>query len=98
MEYVYSALLLHSAKKEVNETNIKKVLEGVGIKADEAKTKVLVAALEGVNIDEVIKQAALPVATTATVKEEKKAEEKAKPQEEEKKAEEAVSGLASLFG
>ena len=100
MEYVYSALLLHSAKKEVNETNIKKVLEGVGIKADEAKTKALVAALEGVNIDEVIKQAVLPVATAVPLKEEKKAEEKekVKPQEEEEKAEEAVSGLASLFG
>ncbi len=99
MEYVYSALLLHSAGKEVNETNVKKVLEGAGIKVDEARIKALVAALEGVNIEEVIKQAALPVAT-APAKEEKKAEEKEKPkpEEEEKKAEEAVSGLASLFG
>lgn len=99
MEYVYSALLLHSAGKEVNETNVKKVLEGAGIKVDEARIKALVAALEGVNIEEVIKQAALPV-VTAPAKEEKKAEEKEKPkpEEEEKKAEEAVSGLASLFG
>ncbi len=99
MEYIYSVLLLHSTGQQVNETNVKKVLESAGIKAEDVKIKALVSALEGVNIDEVIKQAAMPV-TAAPVAQEKKAEEKAKPsvEEEAKKAEEAASGLASLFG
>jgi large subunit ribosomal protein L12 len=97
---VYTALLLHSAKQEINEGNIKKVLDASGIKADDAKIKALVSALEGVNIDEVIKQTAMPVAVSAPASTEKKAEgeKKEKPEEAEKKSEEAVAGLASLFG
>ena len=101
MEYVYTALLLHSAKQEINEGNIKKVLEASGIKSDEAKIKALISALEGVNIDEVIKQTAMPLAVAAPVASaEKKAEgeKKEKPEDTEKKSEEAVAGLASLFG
>ena len=101
MEYVYTALLLHSAKQEINEGNIKKVLEASGIKSDEAKIKALVSALEGVNIDEVIKQTAMPLAVAApAASTEKKAEgeKKEKPEDTEKKSEEAVAGLASLFG
>ncbi len=95
MEYVYSALLLHSANQEINEANIKKVLESAGVKPDEAKIKALVASMEGVNIDEAIQQAAVTVAAPAA-KEEKK--EEAKEEEEEKKAEEAAAGLGALFG
>lgn len=54
MEYVYSALLLHSAGKEITEANIKKVLDAAGVKSDEARIKALTASLEGVNIDEAI--------------------------------------------
>ena len=61
MEYVYSAMLLHSAGKEISEANIKKVLEAAGVKADDAKIKALTASLDGVNIEEAIKNAA-PVA------------------------------------
>lgn len=93
MEYVYGALLLHSAKQPVNEENMKKVLQSVGIAVDEAKVKALIASLEGVNIDEAIKQAAVAVA--APKAEEKKEEKK---EEEGKKAEEAAAGLSSLFG
>ena len=96
-------MLLHSAGQEVNEANVKRVIEATGAKSDDAKTKALVAALEGVNIDEVISKAAMPVAVAAstaasgetTPKKEKK-EESAESQE--KKAEEAAGGLASLFG
>jgi len=93
MEYVYSALLLHSAKLPVNEENLKKVLQSAGVAVDEAKVKALVASLEGVNIDEAIQQAAATVAAPAA--EEKKEEKK---EEEGKKAEEAVAGLSALFG
>jgi len=62
MEYVYAALLLHSAGKEITEDNVKAVLEAAGVKVDEARVKALVAALEGVNIDEAIQKAAIPMA------------------------------------
>ncbi len=98
MMEVYAALLVHSAGKEVNEENIKKVLQAIGAQVDENKIKALVTSLEGVNIDEVIQQAALmPAAAAAPAAEEKKEEEK-KEEEEKKKAEEAVAGLGALFG
>lgn len=92
MEYVYSALLLHSAKQEINEDNMKKILQSIGVKPDEAKIKALVTSLEGVNIDEAIKQAAVTVAAPVEVKKEEKKED------EGKKAEEAAAGLSALFG
>jgi large subunit ribosomal protein L12 len=70
---------------------MKKVLQSVGITVDEAKVKALVASLEGINIDEVIQQAAVAV---AALKAEEKKEEK---KEGEKKAEEAAAGLSQLF-
>jgi len=54
MEYIYAAMLLHRAKQAINEENVKKVLQAAGISADDARVKALVAALEGVNIDEAI--------------------------------------------
>ncbi|NPA86449.1 MAG: 50S ribosomal protein P1 [Candidatus Diapherotrites archaeon] len=101
MEYVYAALLLHAAGKEINDENMKKVLEAAGITPDEARIRALVEALKEVNIDEAIQSAAVPVAAAAApaaaaqpAAEEKKEEEK----QEEKKEEEATAGLASLFG
>ncbi|MCD6591867.1 MAG: 50S ribosomal protein P1 [Thaumarchaeota archaeon] len=108
MEYVYAALLLHRAGKEVSEENVKKVLSAAGINPDEARVKALVAALSEVNIDEVLKSAtAMPVAAPAAApaaapqpaEEEKKPEAKEeKKKEEEKKEEEALAGLSALFG
>ncbi|MEM4282074.1 MAG: 50S ribosomal protein P1 [Candidatus Woesearchaeota archaeon] len=100
MEYIYTALLLHKAGQKISEENVKKVLTAAGLKPDEAKVKALVSGLEGVNIDEAIKKAAMPVAVAAPATEAKaeKKEEK-KTAEEEKKAEEAAaSGLSALFG
>jgi len=100
LEYVYTALLLHSTGKKINEENVKKVLTASGAKVDNAKVKALISALEGVNIKEVMKQAAVPVVATTPAKKEEKVKEKKeeKPEEAGKKAEEAASGLASLFG
>jgi len=95
-EYAYAALLLHTAKKEINEENVKKVLEAVGIQPDEAKIKALVSSLEGVNIDEILQQAITFVAPGQEQKEEKKEEEK--KEEEGKSLEEAAAGLSALFG
>ena len=75
MEYVYGAMLLHAAGKEINEENLKKVLEAAGIEVDEAKIKALTSSLEEINIDEVISKAtAMPVAVAPAA--EAKAEEK----------------------
>ncbi len=99
MEYVYAALLLHSAGKEITEDNMKKVLEAAGIEVDEARIKVLVDALKEVNIDEAIQNAAVPIATApAPTAEEKKEEKKEEKEEEEKKEEVSTAGLAALFG
>ena len=106
MEYVYSAMLLHKAGQKVGEANVKKVLEAAGVKADESRIKALVASLEGVNIDEAIEKAAVPVAAPVIQSavagaddSAKKAADEAKKAEEEKKSEQqAAAGLGSLFG
>ena len=94
MQEVYAALMLHDAKQPINEENLKKVLNSIGSSVDEAKIKALVASLEGVNVDDAIKQAA--VVATPAPSEEKKEEKKA--EDEEKKADEAAAGLSALFG
>ena len=105
MEYIYSAMLLHSAGKEINEENLKKVLTAAGVKVDNARVKALTASLEGVDIEEAIKSAAVPVAAAPTAKaeqpaEEKKEEKKKKEEKEEEEVseEEAAAGLGALFG
>ena len=101
MEYVYAALLLHNAKQPINEDNVKKVLTAAGVSPDQAKAKALVSALEGVNIEEAVKQAAVaPVAAApaaAAAGEAKKEEKKDEKSEAEKEAE-AAAGLSALFG
>ncbi len=101
MNYIYSALLLHSAGKEVNEHNVRKVVSATGEEPDDSKIKALCAALDGVDIADVISKAAMPVAVAAAPAAAAQAEAKKEgPSEEEleKKAEEAAGGLASLFG
>ena len=103
MEYVYASLLLHAAKKEINEEGITKVLEAAGVTPDAARAKALVAALEGVNIEEAISKAAMPVAAVAAApaaegEEKKEKKEEESEEEKEKKAEEAAAGLGALFG
>ena len=108
MEYIYAAMLLHSAGKEINEENITNVLKASGVEVDEARVKALVAALDGVDIEEAIKQAsvapvaAAPPAAPAATEEAAAPAEEAKKEEEEKEEEEseeeALAGLGALFG
>ena len=98
MEYIYSAMLLHSAGKEINEENVKNVLKAAGVEVDEARVKALVAALEKVDIDEAIKKGSVVQAAPAVEAAPEKVEEEKKEEEEEKKEEEAAEGLSSLFG
>jgi len=93
MEYIYAALLLHKLGQAVTEDNVKKVVSAAGASVDESKVKVLVASLNGVNIDEQLANAAIASAPAAASASEKPKEEK----KEEPKAE-AAEGLASLFG
>ena len=98
MEYMYAAMLLHSAGKEISENSVEGIISAAGITPDGVRVKALVAALAEVNIEEALKApifaaAAGPAAAPAA--EEEPAEEE--PKEEEKK-EEDLQGLSALFG
>jgi large subunit ribosomal protein L12 len=99
MEYVYAAMLLHSAKKEITEDAVQKILTAAGVEADPARIKALIASLKDVNIEEAIKSAsavaAAPAAAAPAAAEEKKEE---KEEEKGKTEEEAAEGLGALFG
>lgn len=106
MEYIYSAMLLHAAGKEISEEGISKVLEAAGIKPDDARVKALTASLEGVNIEEAMATpaqiaAAAPAPTTSapsSKEEDKKPEKKEDKKEKEASEEDAAAGLGALFG
>jgi large subunit ribosomal protein L12 len=108
MEYVYAALLLHKAGKEINEENLSNVLTAAGINADIVRVKALVASLSEVNIDEAVKSAptmmAAPAAAAqaptapATETKPKEEDKKKKAEEEKAKEEAALEGLGALFG
>jgi large subunit ribosomal protein L12 len=103
MEYVYAAMLLHKAGKEINEKNVSEVLTAAGVNADSVRVKALVASIAEVDIEEAIKSAPAmmaaapaPAAEVPAKKEEKPAEEE--EEDESKKEEEAMEGLGALFG
>jgi len=104
MEYVYAALLLHSAGKKVTEEGITAVVKAAGVDVDAVRAKALVSALDGVNIEEAIAKAAFAApaaaapaaaaAAPAAAAEKPKVDEKAK----EKAEESGMEGLGALFG
>ena len=66
MEYVYAAMLLHAAEKEMTEDNITATLKAAGVDVDASRVKALVASLAGVDIAEAMTQAvAAPAAAAA---------------------------------
>jgi len=104
MEYIYAALLLHNAGKAITEEAITAVLKAAGIEVNEARVKALVAALEGVDIEEAISKAAFAApaaaatvapAAAAPAAEEAPAEEE---KEEDHSEEDGMAGLGALFG
>jgi large subunit ribosomal protein L12 len=101
MEYVYTALLLHKAGQKLIAKNMEAVLTAAGVKPDKGRIKALLAALEGVDIEDALKGAAMPMAVAApaaaAAPADAPAEEK-KEEKEEEKEEEEVAGLSSLFG
>ena len=58
MEYVYAALILHETEAEINEENLSAVLEAAGADVEDSRVKALVAALEDVDIEDAVEQAA----------------------------------------
>jgi len=96
MQYVYAAMLLHSAGKEIDEAGLTGVLKTAGVEFDEARVKALVASIKNINIEEAIEKAAVSAPAAAPAAAEAAAEE---PEEDAgKKEEEAAAGLGALFG
>lgn len=114
MEYVYAALILNESGEEINEDNLTGVLEAAGVDVEESRVKALVAALEDVDIDNAVEEAAaVPAATGggAAAPAADEAEEEAEAEEEEAEEEEVEEeeagdddddasgeGLGELFG
>jgi len=106
MEYIYAAMLLHKAGKEIDEQNLTQVLTAAGINVDAVRAKALVASLAEVKIDEAIKSAptimavpaAAPAAAAPAAEAKPKEDEKKKKEDEKQKEEAALEGLGALFG
>ena len=100
MEYVYAAMLLHSAEKEIDDDAVTAVLKAAGVDVDAARVKALVASLGGVDIAEAMATAvaapaaAAPAAAAASADAAPAAEEAEVEEEEEG----GFEGLGSLFG
>lgn len=101
MEYIYSALVLHSAGQEISEDAVSNVLQAAGVQPDSARVKALVSSLSEIDIEDALATpiaagpaAGAPAAEAAA--EEAEAEEEA--EEEEVSEEEAAEGLGALFG
>jgi large subunit ribosomal protein L12 len=102
MEYVYAAMLLHSAENEINEKNVGAVLKAAGVSGDDARVKALVASLGEVDIGEAMSAAiAAPVAAAAPSGAAPAADAAAPAEEaaaEEDEEDTSFEGLGSLFG
>jgi large subunit ribosomal protein L12 len=105
MEYIYAAMLLHKAGKEITENALTQILKSAGLTVDVVRVKALVATLSEVNIEEAVKStpsliSAPSVPTVAEPSETKPKAEEAKKKEEEdaSKEEAALEGLGALFG
>ena len=100
MEYVYAAMLLHSAEKEIDDDAVTAVLKAAGVDVDAARVKALVASLGGVDIAEAMANALAAPAADAPAEAAGSAD--AAPAEEEEEEEEddggGFEGLGSLFG
>ena len=96
-------MILHSAEKDINEENVKSIIEAAGIEADDARIKALIAALEDVDIEEAMETSAMAAAAPAAAPAAASAdagdvEEEEEEEEEEASEEEAAAGLGALFG
>ena len=102
MEYVYAAMLLHSAEKEIDDKTVTAVLTAAGVDVDGARVKALVSSLGSVDIGEAMATAvAAPVAAAPAAAGGSAAEAapvEAVVEEEEEDDGAGFEGLGSLFG
>lgn len=113
MEYIYAALIVNETDGEINEDNITSVLEAAGADVEESRVKALIAALDDVDIEEAVDQAAaVPAggasasaggaaeaeAEEAETEEAEETEEEEAEEEEEEEDEADGEGLGQLFG
>lgn len=98
LEYMYAAMLLHSAGKDVEETSIGNILNAAGISPDAVRVKALVAALAEVDIDEALKAPVLTAAAAPAAAAPAQEEEEQPKEEEKEEEEEDLQGLSALFG
>ena len=109
MEYVYAALVLHEAGKEIDEENVTAVLEAANVTVERSRVAALVAALEEIDIAEAIQGAGAPAAAPAPATTEETPSEEAEPEaepetedgapeEDEDEEEASGEGLGDLFG
>ena len=111
MEYVYAALILNETGEEINEDNLTSVLESAGADVEDSRVKALVAALEDVDIEEAVEQAAAVPAggaggaaapaggDEAEAEADEAEEEEAEAEEDDDEDDDAGGeGLGELFG
>jgi large subunit ribosomal protein L12 len=101
MEYVYAAMLLHSAEKEIDEKAVTAVLTAAGVDVDGARVKALVSSLGSVDIGEAMATAvAAPVAAAPAAAGGSTAEAATEEVVEEEPEDDGAGfeGLGSLFG
>lgn len=98
MEYVYAAMLLHSAETEIDDKAVTAVLKAAGVKADSARVKALVASLSGVDIAEAMATAVAAPAAAAPAAASASDAPAAEEAEEEEEEAGGFEGLGSLFG
>ncbi|WP_160134160.1 50S ribosomal protein P1 [Halococcus salsus] len=111
MEYVYAALILNETGEEINEDNLTSVLESAGADVEDSRVKALVAALEDVDIEDAVDQAAAVPAggaggaaapaggDEAEAEADEAEEEEAEAEEEDDDDDDAGGeGLGELFG
>ncbi|MBU0635939.1 50S ribosomal protein P1 [Candidatus Micrarchaeota archaeon] len=103
MEYVYAAMLLHAAKKEISAKAVTDILTAAGVTPDAGRVKALIASLKDLNIEEAIKAAAVaPIASAAPAStsagDGKKEKEEDSEEDHAKSEAAAAEGLGALFG
>ncbi|UUX93419.1 50S ribosomal protein P1 [Methanoplanus endosymbiosus] len=96
MEYIYAALILHNAGKDVSEEAVTSVLGAAGIAVDDSRVKALIAALDGVDIEEAIAKSAVAAVAAAPAAAAAPAEAAPAEEEEEEEEEDAAGGMAGL--
>ena len=102
MELIYAALTLHEAGNEVNEDNLRDIVDAAGLDVEDSEIAALVAALEDVDIQEAMETAvaaggasAAPAGESSDESEDDEEEEE--EEEDDSSEEEAAEGLGNMF-